>query len=198
MRSFLLHVSAVIAITLPYACTYDAPTQGGSPSSTSTSSSSGQGGMGTGSTGGQGSTGNQSSSSSTGVGGIGGGIGVGGGGGSPNVFPSVHCGEQGECTTPLACCTDQVETYSCLTPPDCELKGNLAISCDGPEDCPGQICCGRYNQTNGAYDGVYCATKCILPFVHICHFDEPDPLCPEFLTCHEEPLLGPRYGYCGP
>jgi len=203
-RYIFFHGIAALSISILYACTYELPTVDNSNSATSTSSvvassgmsssSSGQGGAG-----GEGGLGT-GTSSGPGVGGAGG-LGAtssSGLGGAPTTFPSVHCGEQGECTTPLVCCTDQKNTHSCGTTADCMVNQELAIECDGPEDCPGAICCGRWNEGAYNYDGVYCALKCLMPFVAICHFDEPDPYCPETYNCFAEPILGPRYGYCGP
>jgi hypothetical protein len=195
-RYVLPHILAAIAISILYACTYELPVADNSQSATSSSSviasssatsSSGQGGAGSGSGGNQVASSSSSIASSSGVGGAGGSM----------VFPSVHCGDQGDCFAPLACCTDQKETFSCGAVDDCTANQELAIECDGPEDCPGQICCGRWNDVPFQYEGVYCALKCLMPFVAICHFDEPDPYCPEPYKCFAEPILGPRYGYCG-
>lgn len=193
-RTILSYIPAFIAISILCACTYELPVADNSQSTTSSSSSSGatsssgQGGAGSGSGGNQAASSSSSIASSS----------VGSGAGGAMVFPSVHCGEQTDCFSPLACCTDQKGNYSCGTTTECTAKQQIAIECDGPEDCPGQICCGRWNQMAFQYDGVYCAFKCLMPFVAICHFDEPAPICPSPYKCLAEPILGPRYGYCGP
>jgi len=138
------------------ACTgdFDAFDFSGAPGgSSSGGASNGGGGTGNTSTGGSGNTSNGgggSGNASTG----GGGSGM---GGSATVL--VDCGASTcDVASNAACCVD-LDTEDATCPADGKCAGNdVKVECDGPEDCPGEICCATTK--GGDYDKVRCKGSC--------------------------------------
>lgn len=74
-----------------------------------------------------------------GAGGAGGVGGAGGSGGTPGAG-TVACGTQTcDIGTGQVCCYQLFQNLGCKQAAAC---GTIKFACDGPEDCPGQICCG--------------------------------------------------------
>jgi hypothetical protein len=67
------------------------------------------------------------------------------------------------CTPQEKCCVldpglDYCTAGTCAcTQPGCDIT---VVSCDGPEDCPGQICCGTYSFQQQQYTTLACKNTC--------------------------------------
>ena len=109
---------------------------------------------GTGGTGGSGGTG--------GTGGTAGAAGAGGAGVACNVDGLVMT-----CPSGTGCCGGFGAVYTCQMGANCQPCSNL-WSCDGPEDCPGQVCCFKNRSCEAR--GTVCAADCTQPGDQIvCH-----------------------------
>jgi hypothetical protein len=77
---------------------------------------------------------------------------------APRAGDGVRCiGAPADCAAGEVCCSTPVETRCQAASMPCT---GPAIACDGPEDCPGQACCGTG-------PGTSCAATC--PADRICH-----------------------------
>jgi hypothetical protein len=114
-----------------------------------------------------------------GSGGTGGTAGTGGTGGTSGASGQVDCGSNqnpGTCAVGEQCCIlapglDYCDTASatcqCTNNPNCAIT---PATCDGPEDCPGQICCGTFSQAQNQYVSLACQSSCSGQFEReICH-----------------------------
>jgi hypothetical protein len=66
------------------------------------------------------------------------------------------------------------------------------IRCDGPEDCPGEVCCERLNGPQTQVRHLDCQSQCGTD-PRICHTSQD---CPAGLQCVPSSLL-PGYYHCG-
>lgn len=155
MRTLCLFGSAALALV---ACTQDYGQFGfggggtGASTSSSTTTSSSSTTTSTTSSSSGGGEGGATSSTTTSSGG-----GMGGTGGAPPVV-SVDCGGTG-CVVEgsQACCWDiGGQEGSCESDGDC--GGDVRISCQGPADCPGQICCA--DRVGSQLEAVLCRDTC--------------------------------------
>ncbi len=88
------------------------------------------------------------------------GVGEDGGGGATDPTSGVACGPAGSCT--FECCLDPVGDAAPFCATNC--SPNLtALSCDGPEDCGGDVCC------MSALRDAACKPQCDLPEQERCH-----------------------------
>jgi hypothetical protein len=105
-----------------------------------------------------------------GTGGTGGGPTDGGTGGAPadaGTPGATNCGVTNPtvCTPAQNCCVldpgqdyCSAKTTPCAcTGPNCDIT---PVSCDGPEDCPGQICCGTFSPVQNQYTDLSCKATC--------------------------------------
>lgn len=137
-------------------------------------------------------------SGSGGTGGSTGGAGgsTGGAGGGTSTPGEKNCGitNPDVCTTGETCCVldpglDYCSAQPCAcTQPNCDIT---VVSCDGPEDCPGQICCGTYSFQQQQYTTLACKSSCSAQNEReICH---PGGTCTNpNQTCSNSPSL-PSY-----
>lgn len=184
-----------------------AGTGGGATGGTGTGAT-GTGATGTGGTGATGTGGSTSGGAGTGgaggvvVGGGGsGGVVVGGNGGMGGMVnpPVVQCGAMScDIMGAQACCWDKNGSKN-----DCDPTGGCGnnettITCDGPEDCPGQICCGTFVAAQGEFSDLSCASTCDAPGTEliICHVGDASPC--GGLNCVQGGELDTGYGYCVP
>ena len=163
---------------------------------------SGTGGSGTGGsgtagsgTGGSGATGT-GGSGATGTGGSGtGGSGTGGsGGGNTSGAGVVLCGSSPcDVSHGGACCASQ-DGFDCSSGPCPSMTA--VYKCDGPEDCPGQHCCGTIMQYNGNYfyGQITCQQQCYQGQRVMC--GSHPGACPNGGKCVSSQLL-PGYHACG-
>jgi len=69
----------------------------------------------------------------------------------------------------------------------------IELSCNSPDDCPGQTCCGDH--ANGSYHSVSCQPTCDgAEDVLMC---QDDPSVCGGLNCNQSGTLGTGYMYCG-
>jgi hypothetical protein len=158
--------------------TTSASSGGGSSTQTTTASSGG----GSTTTSGGGTTG------TGGTGGMGRGGMMGSGGGDVG---SVDCGGT-PCDTSagaVCCFTTVGQTFSCESSGTCG-GGQVDIFCDGPEDCPGQVCCGNFQFNN--YTDLSCVDDCGNE-VPICG---PGGSCSGGDTCQQSGVLPTGYFVC--
>jgi len=89
--------------------------------------------------------------------------------------PGDHCGQAGQCD-----------------------PGFVELSCNGPEDCPGQICCATTDQGGQTVTGISCQATCSQPndFV-VCSQQQPN-VCQGNTQCQTTNFLGNGYRLCIP
>ncbi len=70
--------------------------------------------------------------------------------------------------------------------------------CDGPEDCPGTLCCGLNGSGLPILGAIQCATVCPMDGAHtlLCQPNAAE-VCPKGFACEVSPLL-PAYHVCTP
>ena len=136
-----------------------------------------------------------------GTGGVGtGGFGAVAGTGGASAPGEKNCGitNPDVCTKAEKCCVLDPGLDYCApsgaqcacTSPNCDTTN---VECDGPEDCPGQICCGVFSFVQNQYTNLRCQNNCGGPNQReICH---PGQKCqnPNH-TCSQSPAL-PNYLY---
>ena len=104
------------------------------------------------------------------------------------------------CNTGEKCCVldpgldycAATNTPCACTSPNCDT---LPVTCDGPEDCPGQICCGTFSFQQNRYTSVKCENSCGGPNKReICH---PGQICMNpNQTCSQSPGLPSNLNRC--
>ncbi len=97
-----------------------------------------------------------------GTGGSGGTSGTGGTGGTSGA--GVSCGSTA-CTGGDKCCAlEPTPGYCTATNNQCACTGSNCtttdLRCDGPEDCPGQVCCGVFSFQQNRYTRTECRNSC--------------------------------------
>jgi len=180
---------------LTVACTqsYDDFVHDTATSTSTTTTGSGAAGMGgSGATGGEA----QGGSGATGATGGGGETGGNGSGGSGGAVGSVLC-DVAPCdvSTGGVCCLPRGSGGPACEPSgtDCETF-YTTVTCDGPDDCPGQICCGRYQ--TGSYAWVRCEDSCDgFGYYTLCNPAGPN-ICDGNETCQESDPLPDSYFVC--
>lgn len=162
-------------------------------SSTGASGASSTGGSNTGGNGGSAAGG----SGGSGAGGSGG-SGAGGSGGSDPGAGVVQCGtSQCKVAGGGTCCVSQ-QGFDCITSQYCPAYPPAApITCDGPEDCPGQVCCGTIMQYGGQsfYSRVRCQSNCGQQDERVFCGNHQNA-CPNGTQCQNSQLL-PGFRACG-
>ena len=89
------------------------------------------------------------------------------------------------------CCDDYQSPPTCTTSCPATFDG---LACDGPEDCPGQKCCGSVD-SDGATRSA-CATTCAQgPASALCHADSDCGM--GLRCCPVNPDLYPGVNDCG-
>jgi hypothetical protein len=87
---------------------------------------------------------------------------------------SDHCGKSGTCGS-----------------------GFVEFHCNGPEDCPGGICCADLDlQKNPPYKGISCQQTCISSMTNLIVCSDADPACPPGKQCSTSMVLGQGYKIC--
>jgi hypothetical protein len=86
--------------------------------------------------------------------------------------PGDHCGQSGQCN-----------------------PGYAEFSCNGPNDCPGSICCATLDPSTKGLSGIACQTTCDAPNeLVVCSQMAPN-VCPSGTACHGQQQLGTGAGY---
>lgn len=117
--------------------------------------------------------------------------------------PSVSCGED-RCSPPTEyCCAlyGTTEAGGCrpaFEADNCTGSSSVAMLCDGPEDCPGTLCCGLNGAGLPILGAIQCATVCPMDGGHtlLCQPHGAE-VCPKGYACEVSPLL-PAYHVCTP
>jgi hypothetical protein len=88
--------------------------------------------------------------------------------------PTDHCGQAGTCG-----------------------DGFIELECNGPEDCPGGVCCADVDfQNNPPYQGIACKQSCNNPQHNLIVCSDANPTCPNGTQCQKSQLLGTGYKIC--
>jgi hypothetical protein len=127
-----------------------------------------------------------------GTGGAGGGGGAGGTGGTGGATGEVgvRC-LRALCNTGQVCCVGQSST-SLLCTSQAECTGELAVTCDGPEDCgAGKKCC----MPSGALMQTSCTSSSCLAGLSMCHSSAD---CADGERCCNMNFYSYAYGLCQP
>jgi hypothetical protein len=115
---------------------------------------------------------------------------------------TVFCGpptpELVECPPTQACCFNRENGALdvCTSSTACDNGTYITFSCDGPEDCGANVCCGDVKLINMAntFQESRCLPSCPAPSRKLCHTDDdcpPGKACEELLTT---PIAGLNYG----
>jgi hypothetical protein len=116
---------------------------------------------------------------------------AGSGGGVVEVAcPSAPCdvSSGGVCCLPLL-----GQTGQCLPSGNCMVT-ETSVTCDGPEDCPGEICCGTFS--GGNYTVLECSPTCNgQGNVIVCDSAGPNQ-CMGNANCVPSNFLPPGYEVC--
>jgi hypothetical protein len=124
---------------------------------------------------------------------------------------TVDC-DDGPCSVEddgVCCYDDGSETSQCLDSANGCVGGVgeplVAIHCQVPDDCDGDICCAHRALPSGEspYDRTECASSCMYPNLYLCDIFAPD--CPIYQTpngplqsiCKQSTLLPVGYYVCG-
>ena len=155
----------------------------------------GQGGAASGTTGGVGgslaSTAVSSSSGTTTTAGPGSGSSSSGGS-----TTTVYC-NNGPCAAGEICCYNlEQQNDHCGQPAACG-DGFIELGCNGPEDCPGGVCCADVDfQKNPPYKGISCKQSCNNPSQNLIVCSDAGPSCPQGSQCESSQYLGQGYKVC--
>lgn len=115
---------------------------------------------------------------------------------SGGLIPDLYCNAQ-PCQAGEICCYFLYEAGQdyCSQSGSCpdENQGWIEISCNGPDDCPNQQCCGAFD--GQSWVDVSCHSNCSSDSQNeMCETDNPGTCT--MGTCQPSQLLGPGYGYC--
>lgn len=115
---------------------------------------------------------------------------------SGGLMNTVFC-NNAECAVGQICCFNlSQQTDHCGQAGSCG-DGFIDLSCNGPEDCPGGICCGDVDfQNNPPYKGIACKQSCNNPQNTIVICSDADPTCPAGKQCKQSMFLGAGYKVC--
>ena len=102
-----------------------------------------------------------------------------------------------ECAVDEICCFNlSQQTDHCGQPGSCG-DGYIDLECNGPEDCPGGVCCADVDfQNNPPYKGIACEQSCNNPQSNLIMCSDADPTCPGGQQCQQSMVLGMGYKFC--
>jgi hypothetical protein len=109
---------------------------------------------------------------------------------------TVFC-NNAECAVGQICCFNlSQQSDHCGQPGTCG-DGYIQLDCNGPEDCPGGVCCGDVDfQNNPPYKSISCKQSCNNPQNNIVICSDADPTCPPGTQCSQSMFLGQGYKVC--
>lgn len=107
----------------------------------------------------------------------------------------VYC-QGAPCMVGQVCCLNSKDHSLdvCAAPGSCG-QGFVELACNGPEDCPGQVCCGDH-LASGGYSKLSCQATCTGTDTRIICEAHP-AICPSGKVCKPSSWLGNGYSYCG-
>ena len=142
----------------------------------------------------------------SGMSGAAGQAGAGGTAGDPGVGTGPCNGPLCDFAGGLSCCVGDGTGAECVPLSQlCVCTGILCnttrIRCDGPEDCPGQLCCAELGFTSGDVERLICRNDCANDFVgttrrEVCH--PGGQACQNGSKCEPFASLPPGYALCAP
>lgn len=110
--------------------------------------------------------------------------------------PTVSC-DNTPCPGGEVCCYLIFEAGQdfCAAPGTCpQDNGWIELSCNGPDDCPNQVCCGTFN--NQSWVDVSCQDNCN-GGNELTMCEGAPSACDPNEVCQPSQLLGGGYSYCG-
>ena len=109
---------------------------------------------------------------------------------------SVYC-NNAPCAAGQICCFNLKQpTDKCGQPGSCG-NGFIELECNGPEDCPGGVCCADVDYTkNPPYKGIACQQSCNNPTKNLIVCSDANPSCPPGTQCEASQVLGQGYKLC--
>lgn len=109
--------------------------------------------------------------------------------------PIVPCGSPSVTCDPYKVCCYHVTDYTkdhCATADSCDLNFYGALKCNGPEDCPGGVCCLKTTEALGlTFKDSECAGVCPADQELMCN--PMNPVCGQGQSC--VPMLMNYQGY---
>jgi hypothetical protein len=122
----------------------------------------------------------------------------------PEPDPTVACRGGGDCSIiggGVCCWNDTFEDGECLDGSEAclqQIGEHVAISCQLPEQCPGQVCCAhrQFPSNMSPYESTACEDDCPDPDRILCDGNAPN--CPGAMNCVPSTLLPPGYFVCSP
>lgn len=107
----------------------------------------------------------------------------------------MFCANQ-PCQSGEICCFDtQGQGDFCGQTGQCGF-GFIELQCNGPEDCPGQVCCGTIDQQmNPPYTGLQCQATCDQQNEVVICGNNPN-ICMNGTQCKPSQVLGQGYNVC--
>ena len=112
------------------------------------------------------------------------------------LLPSVNCNAQ-PCQAGQVCCFYKLANGQdvCASAGQCPqpMSDFVVLACDGPSDCPGQECCGGWNNQDG-WLYTKCENNCGGSELLMCG---GNPGVCVGLSCLPSMALGSGYSYCG-
>ena len=112
------------------------------------------------------------------------------------LMPTVSC-DNAPCDGGQVCCYLIFEAGQdfCAAPGTCpQNDGWIELSCNGPDDCPNQVCCGTFN--NQSWVDVSCQDNCN-GGNELTMCEGAPSACDPTEVCQPSQLLGGGYSYCG-
>jgi hypothetical protein len=86
--------------------------------------------------------------------------------------PGDHCGTSGQCNA-----------------------GYVEFSCNGPNDCPGSVCCATLDPASKTLQGIACQATCAQANEIVVCSQMQANTCPNGTTCQQQQQLGTGAGY---
>ena len=125
-----------------------------------------------------------------------GGNNTGGSGGNNTGAGVVNCGSSQCDVSKGGTCCASFQGLTCASGSQCPNQPAAPIKCDGPEDCPGQVCCGTIVQygPNSYYSQIRCQNSCGQQNERVMCGNHPNA-CPNNQQCVNSQLL-PGFRAC--
>ena len=109
---------------------------------------------------------------------------------------SVYCNNN-PCAAGEVCCYNLKQQNDHCGQPDTCGDGFVEFGCNGPEDCPGGVCCADIDiQKNPPYKGISCQQSCNSGSHHLIVCSDANPSCPQGTKCESSQYLGQGYKVC--
>ncbi len=108
---------------------------------------------------------------------------------------TVYC-NNAPCAAGQICCFNLKQPTDKCGPPRSCGNGFIELECNGPEDCPGGVCCADVDYTkNPPYKGIACQQSCNNPTKNLIVCND-DSQCGFGTQCEQSQTLGQGYKVC--